>query len=52
MSWTWFIRILAVLGILASGIPLTACNTVEGFGEDVSALGRGVSRGAERSKQY
>jgi predicted small secreted protein len=33
-----------LLGGLAVSLP--ACNTIEGIGEDISALGRGVSRGA------
>jgi predicted small secreted protein len=52
MQWTTLVRILALLGILSGGMTLSACNTVEGVGEDISALGRGVSRGAERSRQY
>ena len=30
---------------------LAACNTIAGVGEDVSAAGRGVTRGAETTKQ-
>jgi predicted small secreted protein len=30
---------------------VSACNTVAGMGEDISAAGRGLSRGAEQTKQ-
>lgn len=30
---------------------LAACNTIAGVGEDVSAAGRGITRGAEQTKQ-
>ncbi len=30
---------------------ISACNTIAGIGEDVSAAGRGVTRGAETTKQ-
>ncbi len=30
---------------------VSACNTVAGVGEDVSAAGRGITRGAETTKQ-
>jgi entericidin B len=30
---------------------VSACNTVAGVGEDISAAGRGLSRGAEQTKQ-
>ena len=34
---------VALLGIaVASPFALTACNTVQGFGEDISATGRAV----------
>lgn len=47
-------RILSLtltLFALAGAVPLLgACNTTAGAGEDVSAAGRAVSRGAERLK--
>jgi len=30
---------------------ISACNTVAGIGEDISAAGRGMTRGAEQTKQ-
>ena len=30
---------------------VSACNTVAGIGEDISAAGRGMTRGAEQTKQ-
>jgi predicted small secreted protein len=30
---------------------IAACNTFQGIGEDISAAGRGLSRGAEQTKQ-
>ncbi len=30
---------------------IAACNTIAGVGEDVSAAGRGLTRGAETTKQ-
>jgi len=30
---------------------VSACNTFAGLGEDISAAGRGLSRGAEQTKQ-
>ncbi len=39
------------LALLLSGfIGLTACNTVEGFGEDLQAVGGKMSDKAEREK--
>jgi predicted small secreted protein len=45
------IRVMALLASFGAAPALTACNTIEGIGEDISALGRGVSRGAESTKQ-
>jgi predicted small secreted protein len=48
----FFSKIL-ILGLLMGGgaVSISACNTVEGVGEDVSAAGRGVSRGARDVKK-
>lgn len=44
-------RVCAVVLLLGVGsFGVTACNTVEGVGEDVSAAGKGVSRGAKNVK--
>jgi predicted small secreted protein len=39
-----------LLGAALVGI-VAACNTVAGVGEDVSAAGRGITRGADQTKQ-
>ncbi|MCQ8278237.1 entericidin [Acetobacteraceae bacterium KSS8] len=40
-------RVLATVGLLAAAtVGLSACNTVSGMGQDASALGHDVSRGA------
>ena len=40
---------LALLLLGAAG-TISACNTVEGFGEDVQAGGKGIERGAQKTK--
>jgi predicted small secreted protein len=42
---------LAVLLLLSAGSLLSACNTVAGAGQDVSAVGRTVTSGAEQTKR-
>ncbi len=39
-----------LIGAALAG-TLAACNTIAGVGEDISAAGRGLSRGAEQTKQ-
>jgi predicted small secreted protein len=40
-----FLRTCALVLLLGLGASLlSACNTIEGIGEDISALGRGLSR--------
>ncbi len=46
-----FLRVAALLAAFGAGLALSACNTIEGMGEDISALGRGMSRGADSTKQ-
>lgn len=41
-------RLLLLVAGLATLSLLTACNTVRGVGEDVSALGRGISSASGR----
>ncbi|PZP48247.1 MAG: hypothetical protein DI601_01120 [Azospirillum brasilense] len=36
--------------LLGSATLLSACNTVSGAGQDVSAVGNAVTRGADRAK--
>lgn len=42
---------LALLAGLGTAPLLTACNTVEGAGEDVSAAGRAVTNSADATKK-
>jgi predicted small secreted protein len=44
------IRILLALSLLGLFGSLTACNTIEGAGKDVSAAGDAVSGTAEETK--
>ena len=39
-----------LIGATLVGV-ISACNTVAGVGEDISAAGRGLSRGADQTKQ-
>lgn len=41
---------LAVLAVLT--FPLSACNTVEGFGRDLKAAGEATSTQAQKIKGY
>lgn len=41
---------LAALLLGAAG-TISACNTIGGVGEDVSALGRGVTKGADSTQK-
>ncbi len=44
-------RFLAIALVMAAALPLlTACNTTAGAGQDVSAAGRAVTRGANDVK--
>jgi predicted small secreted protein len=45
------VMFLAILMLAGTGPLLTACNTVAGAGEDVSAVGRTVTTGAEQTKR-
>jgi predicted small secreted protein len=42
---------LAILlaGLMAGATILSACNTIGGAGEDISAAGRAIERSAERT---
>ena len=46
--WQKLIFCLAVL----SSIALTACNTVQGAGQDISSAGRSISNEAQEHKHY
>lgn len=39
-----------LIGAALAG-AVSACNTFAGIGEDISAAGRGLTRGAEQTKQ-
>lgn len=41
---------LAALALLVTGFAVSACNTVEGVGQDTQSAGRAVERAADRSK--
>jgi len=41
---TWLIKITLVLGAL---LATTACNTMQGVGEDVESVGEGISEVAK-----
>ncbi len=43
-------RKLLIWTVLAASLALTACNTVEGAGKDVSAAGHAVSDTAQDAK--
>jgi predicted small secreted protein len=45
-----FAAVLALLAAIGSMSLLTACNTVAGAGQDVSATGHAVTNGAEKLK--
>jgi predicted small secreted protein len=46
-------RKLSVLFLLAyASMMLTACNTVEGFGSDVSHLGAKIENKADQERRY
>ena len=42
--------VLALLAVIGSTAFLSACNTVAGAGQDVSATGHAVTNGAEKLK--
>jgi len=47
---TRLLRVLAALALLLSAGALTACNTMEGAGEDISAGGDALNDAAEDAK--
>jgi predicted small secreted protein len=42
-------RSLLLAGLVLLGMPLAACNTVEGAGEDVENFGEAVDEGADEA---
>ena len=43
-------RKFVILAVLAAGLTVAACNTVEGAGKDVSSAGRAVTDTARDAK--
>ena len=46
-------RLLAVLAVIAAvtlSLSLSACNTISGMGQDLSAAGRAVTGSADKTK--
>lgn len=43
-------RKILTMAMLASGLALSACNTIEGLGRDVSSAGDTVAKTAEDAK--
>jgi predicted small secreted protein len=41
---------LAAIALLATGFAVSACNTVEGVGQDTQSAGKAVERAADRNK--
>ena len=44
--------ILAILGLVGLAPALSACNTMRGAGQDMSAAGHAVSDTAQQNKPY
>jgi len=42
-------RSLLLAGLISLTVPLTACNTIEGAGEDVKSVGNAVEEGGEEA---
>ncbi|MFA9477879.1 entericidin A/B family lipoprotein [Phycisphaerales bacterium AB-hyl4] len=51
-DWTrWFAGCSAVAVLVAmTTLPLTGCNTVEGFGKDLETAGKAISDRSERAR--
>lgn len=44
-------RLAVAALLLGAAGTISACNTIGGVGEDVSAVGRGVTTGAEKTQE-
>lgn len=44
------VRKIILAAVVVSGLSLTACNTVEGAGKDVSSVGKTVAKTADDAK--
>lgn len=51
MTMRKLMYVLGAVAVLALGPVLSACNTTEGAGEDISAAGKAMSNTAEKTKQ-
>ena len=47
MKTARLVRTVAIGLLAAAALAVTACNTVEGAGKDVSAAGHGISKAAD-----
>jgi predicted small secreted protein len=43
--------VLAIFAVLGGGMLLSACGTIAGAGQDVSAIGNTVTGGAEQTRR-
>ena len=43
--------VLAIFAVLGGGMLLSACRTIAGAGQDVSAIGNTVTGGAEQTRR-
>jgi predicted small secreted protein len=50
MTKTKTSRLLVISAVLSAMALITACNTVEGVGEDTASVGRAIERTAEDTK--
>ena len=50
MKNTRFAAMLALALAVLSSVALTACNTTEGFGQDVKGAGQGIENSAAQNK--
>ncbi len=44
-------RVILTAAMLAAGLLVAACNTIEGLGKDVSSAGDAVATAADRAKR-
>ena len=51
MTMRKLVCVLGALAVLGLGPVLSACNTLSGAGEDVSAAGKAVTNTADKTKQ-
>ncbi len=42
--------LVAIVAVFTLSLGLVGCNTVQGFGQDLEAGGKGLSKAAERTK--